>query len=109
LAAAATSTGYRRNNPRRVIDDGLTYPRAGLLAGGGFWLRRGAAGLADQRLGTLTSQLLEPRADRRKIIGSSGSSMFATQLVEASTDYCKIVGRTGSGHISSPLSVVSGS
>jgi hypothetical protein len=29
--------------------------------------------------------------------------------VEASADHRKIIGRTGSGHISSPLSVVSGS
>jgi hypothetical protein len=65
--------------------------------------------LADLRLGTLTAQLLETRADSRKIIGSSGTSMFATQLVEASADHRKIIGRTGSGHISSPLSVVSGS
>jgi hypothetical protein len=60
--------------------------------------------LPDLRLGTLTAQLLEARADSRKIIGGSGTSAFAAQLVEPSTDYCKIICRTGSDHISSPLS-----
>lgn len=52
---------------------------------------------------TLTAQLLETCVDRRKIIGSSGTSSLATQFLDASADHRKIVSGTGSGHIFSPL------
>jgi len=63
------------------------------------WRRCGASG---SHLGalTLTAQLLETRVDRRKIIGSSGTSWLATQFLDASADHRKIVSGTGPGHIS---------
>jgi len=52
---------------------------------------------------------LETLVDRRKIVGGSRTSAFATQFVEASADHRKIISSSGSGHISSPVSVASGS
>jgi hypothetical protein len=75
-------------------------PTAGAF--GGARALRGASGSYLGAL-TLTAQLLETRVDRRKIIGSSGTSPLATKFLDASADHRKIVSGTGSGHIFSPF------
>jgi len=96
--------GEHRNRPRRIVGDGSGLSAARPVAGGGcLCLSCGTRRLADPR--SLTSQLLETRVDRRKIVGSSRTSASATQFVEARADHRKIIGSSGSGHISSPLSL----
>jgi hypothetical protein len=58
------------------------------------------AGMADPRSGTLTftAQLLEARADDRKIVGRSWARALTPQLFDASSDHRKIVSRARLGH-----------
>ena len=83
---------------------GLTTSRP-VTDGGCLWRSKGAAGASGSHLSafTLTAQLLETCVDRRKIIGSSGTSSLATQFLNASADHRKIVSGTGSGQIFSPF------
>jgi hypothetical protein len=66
----------------------------------GRCVRLRVAGGADPRSGALafTAQLLEARADDRKIVGSSRASALTPQLFDASTDHRKIVSRARLGH-----------
>jgi len=63
-------------------------------------VRLRVAGLPDPRSGALalTAQLLEARADDRKIVGSPRASALTPQLFDTSSDHRKIVSRARLGH-----------
>jgi hypothetical protein len=78
--------------------------RSGLFAdppvADGGYVRLRVAGVADPRSGALafTAQLLEARADDRKIVGRSRASTLTPQFFDASSDHRKIVSRARLGH-----------